>query len=123
MELRYSDADEAFRAEIRAWLEEHLPPGWFEPGFEPLDAPGFVAALADALLAHRDFADLETVNLPRAGKLRLLWTALRGALDAQGRPARAAARRGRNGAPVGRCAKGSRPARARAQIAKEAPHG
>jgi uncharacterized protein YcaQ len=96
---------------------------WFEPGFEPLGAPGFVAALAHALRAHRDFADLETVNVPRAGKLRLLWTALRGALDAQGRPARAAARRGRNGAPVGRCAKGSRPARARAQIAKEAPHG
>ena len=34
MELGYSKEDEAFRAEIRAWLEENLPKGWFEPGFE-----------------------------------------------------------------------------------------
>jgi len=34
MDLSYSDADESFRKEIRAWLEEHLPAGWFEPGFE-----------------------------------------------------------------------------------------
>src|SRR3954462_11435673 len=34
MDLSYSEADESFRKEIRAWLEEHLPPGWLEPGFE-----------------------------------------------------------------------------------------
>jgi alkylation response protein AidB-like acyl-CoA dehydrogenase len=34
MELTYSPEAEAFRAEIRGWLEEHLPKGWFEPGFE-----------------------------------------------------------------------------------------
>src|SRR6476660_4005036 len=33
MELTYTPAAEAFRSEIRGWLEEHLPPGWFEPGF------------------------------------------------------------------------------------------
>jgi len=26
--------DEAFRAEIRTWLQDNLPKGWFEPGFE-----------------------------------------------------------------------------------------
>jgi len=46
MDLSYSAADEAFRAEIRAWLEEHLPAGWFEPGFElsPDDRKAFNAA-------------------------------------------------------------------------------
>ncbi|MFM9225593.1 MAG: hypothetical protein ACKOQ1_03030 [Actinomycetota bacterium] len=34
MELQYSPADEAFRSEIRSWLEANLPKGWFEPGFE-----------------------------------------------------------------------------------------
>ena len=34
MDLAYTDADEQFRAEIRAWLEANLPTGWFEPGFE-----------------------------------------------------------------------------------------
>ncbi|MFM2183773.1 MAG: hypothetical protein RJB61_2067 [Actinomycetota bacterium] len=34
MDLAYTDADEQFRAEIRAWLEANLPAGWFEPGFE-----------------------------------------------------------------------------------------
>jgi len=97
----------------------HVLGAWFEPGFDPLDAPGFVAALADALRAHRDFGDLEGINLPRSGTLRDLSTALRGALELRGGPPR----RGSNRAPVGRCAKGSRPARARAQSAKEAPHG
>ena len=30
----YSAEDEAFRQQIRSWLEENLPQGWFEPGFE-----------------------------------------------------------------------------------------
>jgi alkylation response protein AidB-like acyl-CoA dehydrogenase len=34
MDLSYAPADEEFRAEIRTWLETHLPQGWFEPGFE-----------------------------------------------------------------------------------------
>ncbi len=34
MELTYDDAAESFRLEIRAWLEQNLPSGWFDPGFE-----------------------------------------------------------------------------------------
>ena len=34
MDLSYAPADEAFRTEIRGWLESHLPEGWFEPDFE-----------------------------------------------------------------------------------------
>jgi alkylation response protein AidB-like acyl-CoA dehydrogenase len=34
MDLTYPPEAEAFRKEIRAWLEENLPDGWFEPGFE-----------------------------------------------------------------------------------------
>jgi alkylation response protein AidB-like acyl-CoA dehydrogenase len=34
MDLTYPPEAEAFRKEIRVWLEENLPPGWFEPGFE-----------------------------------------------------------------------------------------
>ena len=37
MDLTYPPEAEAFRKEIRAWLEEHLPDGWFEPGFEMSD--------------------------------------------------------------------------------------
>jgi alkylation response protein AidB-like acyl-CoA dehydrogenase len=33
MDLTYPPEAEAFRLEIRTWLEEHLPPGWGEPGF------------------------------------------------------------------------------------------
>ena len=34
MDLTYPPDAEEFRAEIRAWLEEHLPDGWFDEGFE-----------------------------------------------------------------------------------------
>ncbi|HEX6786929.1 MAG TPA: acyl-CoA dehydrogenase family protein, partial [Acidimicrobiales bacterium] len=34
MQLTYTPEAEAFRSEIRGWLEEHLPQGWFEPDFE-----------------------------------------------------------------------------------------
>ncbi len=34
MDLLYPADAEAFRAEIRAWLEANLPEGWFEDGFE-----------------------------------------------------------------------------------------
>jgi alkylation response protein AidB-like acyl-CoA dehydrogenase len=34
MDMSYPDDAEEFRTEIRAWLEQHLPAGWFEPGYE-----------------------------------------------------------------------------------------
>src|SRR4051812_2100488 len=34
MVLTYPPEAEAFRAEIRQWLEDNLPEGWFDPGFE-----------------------------------------------------------------------------------------
>ena len=34
MDLSYPPEAEEFRAEIRAWLEENLPHGWFDDGFE-----------------------------------------------------------------------------------------
>ena len=37
MDLTYPPEAEAFRKEIRAWLEEHLPDGWFEADFEMSD--------------------------------------------------------------------------------------
>jgi len=33
MELDYTPEADAFRKEIRTWLEDNLPEGWFEPGF------------------------------------------------------------------------------------------
>jgi alkylation response protein AidB-like acyl-CoA dehydrogenase len=37
MDLLYPPEAEDFRVEIRAWLEENLPKGWFDPGFEMSD--------------------------------------------------------------------------------------
>ena len=37
MDLAYPPEAEQFRKEIRTWLEENLPPGWFDPDFK-LDA-------------------------------------------------------------------------------------
>src|SRR5262245_64578811 len=34
MDLTYPTEAEQCRKEIRAWLEESLPDGWFDPGFE-----------------------------------------------------------------------------------------
>jgi alkylation response protein AidB-like acyl-CoA dehydrogenase len=34
MDLSYPADAEAFRTEIRSWLEDNLPQGWFDPGFE-----------------------------------------------------------------------------------------
>jgi len=34
MDLNYPEEAESFRKEIRAWLEENLPEGWFDEGFE-----------------------------------------------------------------------------------------
>ena len=46
---------------------------WWEPGFEPSAEPGFATAFADALAAHRDFADLRTVTLPRRRDIGRWW--------------------------------------------------
>jgi alkylation response protein AidB-like acyl-CoA dehydrogenase len=37
MDLNYPADAEEFRVEIRSWLEENLPDGWLEPGFEMTD--------------------------------------------------------------------------------------
>jgi hypothetical protein len=37
MDLTYPAEAEEFRVEIRAWLEENLPDGWFDDGFEMTD--------------------------------------------------------------------------------------
>jgi len=34
MDLSYPPEDEAFRSEVRAWLEDNLPDGWGAPGFQ-----------------------------------------------------------------------------------------
>ena len=50
---------------------------WWEPGFDPLTAPGFIPAFASALQVHRRFGDLGRVVLPRAHAHRALVGALR----------------------------------------------
>jgi uncharacterized protein YcaQ len=73
---------------------------WWEPGFDPLGEPGFPAALARALVAHRDFAGLDRIELPAGTRHRPLAVAARGAiavLDEQNGVRR------RRRAPVGRC--------------------
>ena len=32
--LTYTPEAEAFRVEVKAWLTENLPKGWFDEGFE-----------------------------------------------------------------------------------------
>jgi hypothetical protein len=85
---------------------------WWEAGFDPLAEPGFVAAFADALAAHRDFAGLEGVTFPPGSRHRPLAVAVRAALAirADHRPEESAARgqgrsrrSGPNRAAVGRC--------------------
>ncbi len=55
---------------------------WWESGFDPLDGAnaGFVDALVEALLAHRDFAGLRRVAMPRAVRHRTLAAAVRARL-------------------------------------------
>jgi uncharacterized protein YcaQ len=53
---------------------------WWEAGFDPLDEPGFAAALADALRAHRDFGDCTAITFPKEARHRPWVTAVRGAL-------------------------------------------
>ena len=81
---------------------------WWEPGFDPLAADGFVGAFARAVEAHRDFADLGKVALPTTSRHRPFSAAVRAALDR----------------PVGRCSpRAARsPSRARTR-SKETVHG
>jgi uncharacterized protein YcaQ len=73
---------------------------WWEPGFDPLAEDGFVGAFAAALAAHRDFADVAGVALPREARHRPFVTILRGALEVHtGRD------RGSTGRAVGRCSR------------------
>jgi uncharacterized protein YcaQ len=58
---------------------------WWQDGFDPLAEPGFVAALARALVAHRDFGGLESITFPRTARHRPWVTAIRGALAIVGR--------------------------------------
>jgi uncharacterized protein len=50
---------------------------WWEAGFDPLGEPGFVAGMAEALLAHRRFAGMSRIVLPRTARHRDLARELR----------------------------------------------
>jgi uncharacterized protein YcaQ len=43
---------------------------WWEDGFDPLEAPGFLEAFVDALDAHRAFGGVSRVSWPRSARLR-----------------------------------------------------
>ena len=53
MDLTYPPEAEAYRAEVRTWLEGNLPAGWFEPGFSmtPDQRREFVASWTERLYA------------------------------------------------------------------------
>lgn len=53
---------------------------WWQDGFDPLSRPDLVTGLAEALEAHRRFADVDRVVLPRQTRHRALFGALRTAL-------------------------------------------
>jgi uncharacterized protein len=50
---------------------------WWEDGFDPLAAPGFVAAFAQAIEAHRAFGGVATVSWPPTTRHRALVKAVR----------------------------------------------
>jgi uncharacterized protein YcaQ len=50
---------------------------WFEDGFAPMEAPGFLAALADTVEHYRSFVGATKVSWPRTGIGRHLAGALR----------------------------------------------
>ena len=56
---------------------------WWEDGFDPLAADGFVDRFADALEAHRQFADVRSIRLPRLGRHRALMAAVRASLSGE----------------------------------------
>jgi uncharacterized protein len=52
---------------------------WFEPDFEPTQAPGFIGALRDAVEAYRTFVGADRVTWPRTRAGRAVASALRSA--------------------------------------------
>ena len=66
---------------------------YWEAGFDPIEHPAFLAGLADALDAHRQFAGVGRVLLPRSGMGAALRSGLAGQFPALGAPARSAAAR------------------------------
>jgi uncharacterized protein YcaQ len=59
---------------------------WWETGFDPLTAPGFVAAFEEALEAHRRFAGMARIALPRTHAHRPFVAALRERRTMEDRP-------------------------------------
>ena len=53
---------------------------WWEPGFDPLVDPGFAAAFARAVAAHRDFGGMKRVVFPRTVAHRPFITLVRAGL-------------------------------------------
>ena len=53
---------------------------WWEDGFDPLAAPGFVDAFAAAVAAHRDFGGSTGVAWPKTVRLRPFVRAVRNRL-------------------------------------------
>jgi uncharacterized protein YcaQ len=56
---------------------------WWEPGFDPIIEPGFAAAFAAALAAHRDFAGATRIVLPRQARHRGLTVEIQARLAAR----------------------------------------
>ena len=50
---------------------------WFEPGFDPIETPGFVAALREAVDAYRSFVGADSIAWPRTRAGRQVAGALR----------------------------------------------
>ena len=50
---------------------------WFEPWFEPMETPRFIAAFGEALEAYRSFVGAERITWPRTRAGRAMGTALR----------------------------------------------
>jgi uncharacterized protein YcaQ len=52
---------------------------WWEDGFDPFAEPGFTAAFADAIEAHRSFGGVARVTWPRTARHRAFVRAVKGA--------------------------------------------
>jgi hypothetical protein len=57
---------------------------WFEDGFDPLVADGFVGAFVDALVAHARFLEARRIAWPRHARSRALGMAVRARLGPRG---------------------------------------